>query len=68
MRQPWAASSSDAVCANSLRGRFENQLGEIVEPLLPVLEVVRVLIHMPDVRHVLFLQVSVDALADTNEA
>src|SRR6266436_5035069 len=48
-----------------LLGRwFENQLREIVEPLLPMLEVVGVVIHVPDVRDVLFLQVGVNTLTD----
>ena len=33
-----------------------------------MLEVVRVLVHVPDVRHVFLLQVSVNILADTDEA
>jgi hypothetical protein len=33
-----------------------------------VLEIVRVLIHVPDVRHVVFLEVGVDILADADEA
>jgi len=36
--------------------RFENQLGEIIEPLLPMLEIVAVFIDVPDVRKVLVLQ------------
>ena len=31
-----------------------------------MLEIVRVLIHMPDVSHILFFQVSVDSLADAD--
>ncbi len=50
------------------RGGFEDELGKLVERLLPVPEVVIVLIHVPRVRHFLFLQVSVDALTDADEA
>ena len=47
--------------------RFENELGEIVERLLPVLEVVRMFIHVPDVSNFLFIQVGVDTLTDANQ-
>src|SRR5438094_4560227 len=52
----------------SLGRWFENQLREIVEPLLPMLEVVGVVIHVPDVRDGLFLQVGVNTLANTDQA
>ena len=47
---------------------IENQLGELIQRLLPVLEVVGMFIHVPDVRHILFLEVGVDALADANQS
>src|ERR1043166_8175384 len=52
-----------------LLGRWlENELREIVEPLLPMMEVMGVVIDVPDVRDVLFLQVGVNALADADQA
>ena len=38
---------------------FENLLGEPVQAILPVLEVVPVIIHVPDVRDALFLAIRV---------
>ena len=40
----------------------------MVERFFPMLEIVRVLIDMPDVRHILFLQISVNPLADANQS
>src|SRR5689334_12075865 len=51
-----------------LRRRFENQLREVVEALLPMAKVVRMVVNVPDVRDVLLLEVGVDSLADANEA
>ncbi|MDB6129655.1 MAG: hypothetical protein JWM04_762 [Verrucomicrobiales bacterium] len=47
---------------------FEKELGKIIQALFPMLEVVCVFIHMPGVRNILLLQVSVHALADANES
>src|SRR5436190_9357339 len=52
----------------ALLRRFENQLREVEEALLPMVKIVRVLIDVPDVRHVLLLQICVKALADANQA
>ena len=54
---------SKSVC----RG-FENALGEVVERLFPMLEIVAVIIHMPDMRHILLLQITMYTLADADEA
>ena len=47
---------------------LKDQLRKIIESFFPMLEVMRVFVHVPDVRHVLLFQVSVDVLADANEA
>ena len=57
-----------SVAGQSLRRWFENQLRKIVERFLPMLEVVRVFIHMPNVRDFSFFEISVDALTDANQA
>ena len=36
----------------------------MIQALLPALEVVRQFVHVPEVRHLLFLQVVVDVLAE----
>ena len=46
---------------------FKDELGEVIKSLFPVLEIVRVFIHMPDVRDVFFLRVGVNTLADTDQ-
>src|SRR4051812_13998172 len=52
----------------SLGRRLENQLRKIVKRLFPVLEVVRVFVHMPDVRNIFLFQVSVNGLADADQS
>lgn len=38
-----------------VRGRFENQLGEMVEGVFPVVEIVGVFIDLPDVGDIVLL-------------
>ena len=52
---------------NLLCGWFKNQLREMVETLFPMLEVVRMFVHVPDVRHAFLFQVSMNVLADANQ-
>jgi hypothetical protein len=47
---------------------LEDPLEKMIEGLVPVLEVVRMFIHVPDVRDVFLLQLGVDSLADANQA
>src|SRR5260370_27052147 len=64
----WYYSIRFRYCAALFAGRLKNQLGEMIERLLPMVEVMSVFIHMPDVRNVLLLQVGVKALADADQA
>src|SRR4029434_6734336 len=52
----------------SVNRGFEDELREVEESVLPMAKIVAIVVHVPDVGHVLLLQVSVDALADANEA
>ena len=46
---------------------FENALREVEESVLPMVKIVAVIIHMPDMRHIFLLQVSMHTLADADE-
>jgi hypothetical protein len=50
------------------RGLSEEFLNEVIQRLLPFRRVMSVAGHMPDVRHVVLPQVSVDSLADVDES
>ena len=49
------AGPISAYCKRLLRSWFENELGEMVEGVLPVPEVMGVFVDLPDVRHVVLL-------------
>ena len=52
-----------------LIGRWlKDELREIVECFFPMLEVMRVFVHMPDMGHFVFLEIGMHALTDTDEA
>src|ERR1700693_5069129 len=46
----------------------EKALGEEIQDVPPLRRVVRVAVHMPDVRDILLLQIGMHALADTEQA
>ena len=47
---------------------FENALGEVKEGALPVAEIMRIIVHVPDMGHVFLLQECMDALTNTDES
>ena len=66
--QSQAATPRLKVAGRLLRCGLEDHLGELAERLLPVLEVMFVLVHMPRVGHVLGLELSMHLLTDPDEA
>ena len=47
---------------------LKDELRKIVESLLPMFKIVRVIVYMPDVRHVVFFEEGMNALADADQA